>query len=71
MMQIIRCTECGNENIPMGVVSVDVNLSKSTWCEHCYESKRETQHHFFCTVGCLVEYMKKVLDGQAKLEWTD
>ena len=69
MMEIIRCEHCGNDTIPFGTVSVDLDLKMSEWCKCCYQSKTQTQHHFFCTIGCLVEYMKKVLDGEKELKF--
>ena len=69
MMQIIHCEQCGNSNIPFGTVSVSLDLSVSEWCKSCYHSDTQTQHHFFCTIGCLVEYMKQVLDGNKELKF--
>ena len=70
-MEIIHCEHCGNSEMPFGTVSVSLDLSKSSWCQHCYRSNTETQHHFFCSIGCLVEYMKQVLDGNKELKWKE
>jgi len=71
-MQIIECENCGGSTISFGVVSVNVDLSKSTYCEHCRESKEERQKHFFCSLKCFEEYLKKTTTSEsAPLKWKE
>lgn len=64
MMEIIGCRNCGQESTPFGMISVNVILSKSHYCEHCRDSKTENQNYFFCSVKCLQEYA-------ARIEWKE
>ena len=66
MMQIIKCKFCNGTSIPLNGVSVDVNLKKHTWCEHCRESKTEIQSHFFCSQMCFLDFIK-----QCDIKWTE
>jgi hypothetical protein len=68
MMQIVECDYCGNSSLPFGNVSIDLTLRKSEiLCKHCNNISNETQSLMFCTIGCLVEYMKEVIDGKRPL----
>ena len=71
MMQVINCKQCGNSSLPFGNVSVSLDLVKSNYCEHCRKSETQKQYYFFCSIGCLVEYMKQVLDGNKELKWKE
>ena len=71
-MQIIHCEYCGNSNLPFDVVHVNLELNRSrNVCEHCNNIVNEKQDMMFCTIGCLVEYMKQVLDGNKELKWKE
>ena len=69
MMQIVKCETCGGDTIPLGGVSVDVTLNKSKFCEHCYETNTEKQHHFFCSLTCFHDFMLKIINGEVELKW--
>ena len=71
-MQIIECEYCGNSDLPFGNVSIDLTFRKSEIiCQHCNYVNDGTQSMMFCTIGCLVEYMKQVLDGDKELKWKE
>jgi hypothetical protein len=57
-MEIVYCKNCGGSSIPFNGTYVNVELRGSKWCEHCQNSKDQSQHHFFCSVKCFNEYMK-------------
>jgi hypothetical protein len=69
MMTIIKCKNCGKSDVPFGETSVDITLKQSKFCDHCYKTDTEKQSYFFCSEGCFLEYMKKVLDGTEVLTW--
>lgn len=69
MMQIIRCTNCDGEHIALDAVSVDVNLNKHTHCDECHRGHTETQHYFFCCLGCFRTYITKVVQGTAEFRF--
>ncbi len=68
-IEILHCEQCGNTDIPLGSVSVEVELKKHTWCDKCHNTKAETKAFFFCCQDCFHKYMAKVMKGEAKLEW--
>lgn len=69
-MQIVTCEYCGNSSLPFGNISVELTLRKSEiTCKHCNGIRDEHQGMMFCTIGCLVEYMKEVLDGKRVIAW--
>lgn len=69
-MQIVTCEYCGNSDLPFGNVSVSLTLNKSEiTCKHCNGIHNEHQDMMFCTIGCLVEYMKEVMDGKRQFAW--
>ena len=71
MMEIIKCESCGGDTIPMGGVSVNVILNKSKFCNHCYRTDTEKQHHFFCSLICFYDFMNKVVVGETELKWKE
>ena len=70
-MQICHCVECGGSTIGLGSTSVDVVLNKSNHCDKCYHTHTEKQNFFFCSKECFLNHMKKVVEGTAKIDWTD
>lgn len=71
MVQTVHCVQCGGSSIPIGSVSVNIVLSKSAWCEHCYNSKTDNQHTFFCSTQCFHAYLLKVVNGEAEIKWKE
>jgi len=72
MMQVIHCEYCGNSSLPFDVVHVNLELNRSRIdCKHCNNVVNEKQDMMFCTIGCLIEYMKQVLDGNKELKWKE
>jgi len=69
MIEIVKCVECGGEISLMGSVAHKVVLETASWCQHCAHCKTEKREFHFCCQGCFHKYMKKVLDGEAELEW--
>lgn len=69
MIQIIKCTECGGENVPLESISVDIVFHCHIYCDKCHTTKPETRTFFFCSQGCFYKHMAKVMKGEARLEW--
>jgi len=57
MIQIVKCKNCSGTSIPIGSISVNVVLTKGSYCEHCHESKHKSQNYFFCSVKCFYEFV--------------
>lgn len=69
MITIVRCKHCNVElHLPFGSICADIQLNKVEWCEHCRNTETKTTKYEFCSVGCLVEFMKLVMDGQKELK---
>lgn len=66
---VVNCENCGGSSSPVDSVCVDVTFSKHSLCDKCYNMHSDKQHHYFCTDLCFSEYMLKVINGEAKLEW--
>ena len=71
MIQIIHCESCGGDIIPLDSVSVDLFLNKSKFCNHCYRTETEKQHHFFCSLMCFYDFMNKAVTGETELKWKE
>lgn len=69
MMEVIHCKNCGGSTIPFGVVSVNVTLSKSQWCQSCYHTDTEKQDYFFCSEQCFHAFMLLVVNGEKEIKW--
>ena len=71
-MQIVRCETCNGDIIPIGSVSVNLTLVKvDRCCEHCNNTHTEKQEHFFCSLPCFHDFMLKVINGEAELNWKE
>ena len=71
MIQVVYCETCGGSSIPFDTVSVNVTLSKSKFCNHCYRTDTEQQHHFFCSLVCFYDFMNKAVVGETELKWKE
>jgi len=72
MIQIVKCENCGGENIELGAVSVYVQLLRSNWCDHCHHTNERKQNYFFCSLKCFHNYMNKVsIEEIPPLKWRD
>ncbi len=69
MIQMLYCEKCGTPEIALNAISVDISLNKNEWCKCCNTTKNEKQNHFFCSIGCFMEYMKDLIKNKKKLEW--
>ena len=71
MIQVVCCESCGGDTTPMNGVSVDVTLSKSKFCNHCYRMDTEKQSHHFCSLICFYDFMNKAVVGETELKWKE
>lgn len=69
MLQTIHCNQCGGSSIGLESVSVNVVLSKYHHCDKCHHGHDEKQTYFFCSELCFHNYLLRVVDGEAKLEF--
>lgn len=58
MLQIMYCKQCESSTIPVGGVSVTVELHASEHCDKCYHSHQRKRPYFFCSPACLVQYIE-------------
>ena len=69
MITITKCKHCNVDmTLPFGSISADIQLNLVEWCEHCKNMETKTTTYGFCSIGCLVEFMKLVIDGQKELK---
>ena len=74
MMQGIGCKNCGNPNLGLENVWVNVTLSKATACNHCHQSHTENQDYLFCSLKCFYEYLEKYTcgaDHNFEIKWEE
>ncbi len=72
MIEIVRCENCGNADLPFDSISVTVTLNKHVKpCQHCCHTRTETQDYFFCSRNCFLDYNAKVLLGEKSYVWRE
>ena len=59
MMQAVPCRKCACTTFPTESVTVSLELSAGSYCEHCRNSAAHTGHLFFCSVACFLAFMAK------------
>ena len=64
MLDAILCKNCWKETIPLNSISVNVELSKNSWCEYCREHKTERQNYYFCSILCFNDWIQN-----NQIEW--
>ena len=71
MIEFVHCEQCGGTSMPFGTVSVNIELSRSKFCDECRQVHTEKQDHFFCSVNCFYEFMAEDLRtaNNRRLEW--
>jgi hypothetical protein len=69
MIQTVKCKECGGEYIGLDNISVDVIFTEHIYCDKCRNSHQSNQSFFFCSQTCFNNYIKKVVEGKAKMHW--
>lgn len=67
----MRCKKCDGSSIGLGNVSVNVILSKLTWCEHCRETKTEKQNTFFCSLSCFQKFIRDINYDNTEFKWKE
>ena len=66
-MRAIPCRHCDCTTYPLASVTVSLELSAGSYCEHCRHSVAHTGHLFFCSVACFLSFMEKT-PGEVQAE---
>ena len=66
-MQVVGCSYCGNSIIGFGNASVNIEMSKTTYCEGCRQTHTEKKTRFFCSLECF----NNCIASGYELQWED